>query len=385
MSRNSRFVAIMLSLFVSATWSTASFANSSSSIGNNFGEGSTPFTALAGTPEANLFNGAVSTSVRIQVPPGRKSMTPDLALSYSSSAGPSPYGYGWSFPIGGIQRSTKWGVPRCGGAHSDEFVLMMPGGVNAELMAESGGGVVYRPKVEEAFVEAKAFKGTGSGNYWVVRDRAGLKYTFGSTPDARVFKAADKFYNSTASTCEFTTMWKLTKIENANGSWIEINWDKQGNIPVPSNISYGGSTGGNGVSHFYHIDFEYEDLPSRRYSHMHGVREYVDRRLKAIEVSTDIPNVGTEIRTYELAHWTDPVRWLELSNVMVTKGGLKLDSYPEQSFYYMPHDLGHQAPGQHVSIDATTGLSSLYSSEGNRLGDPDGYERRRDYRFGRSR
>src|SRR5574337_1161813 len=58
---------------------------------NATGDKPSAFTGLAQAPEANLFVGASSTSIPIDVPPGRKILTPKLALSYNSSGGPSPY------------------------------------------------------------------------------------------------------------------------------------------------------------------------------------------------------------------------------------------------------------------------------------------------------
>jgi len=67
--------------------------------GSQTGDGSTTFTGLAQAPEANLFAGTAGTSIPIQVPPGRKNLTPQLALGYNSNGGPSPYGYGWDLPL----------------------------------------------------------------------------------------------------------------------------------------------------------------------------------------------------------------------------------------------------------------------------------------------
>lgn len=388
----------LLGVLVLLLVASSADADTQTALGSRSGEGSTPFTALAGSPEANLFNGSVSTQIGIQVPPGRKNMTPELALVYSSAAGPSPYGYGWYLPIGSIERSTKWGAPRCSGAHTDDFVLMMPGGVSAELTVESGS--VYRPKVEEAFVEATAFKGTGTGNYWVVRDRSGLKYTFGrnfsqggaATDDARVYRGQDTFFGN--SPCRFTTKWMLTKIEDANGGAIEISWSKVHNVPVPVKISYGGSAGGAGsgaavIPHFFHISFQYLDLPptelldgalvpSGVVSNRSGAQERISRLLSSIRVVTDKPTEGTEIRTYELKHsnnagnpalW-DPADPGMLTNVRVTLGGAKLDSYPEQTFTYMGHVIvGHQGVADSEVIPApqdylrhTTGSGEVYES-----------------------
>src|SRR5262247_3464635 len=99
-------------------------ADTGTALGDRTGEGSTPFTGLAQAPEANLFTGALTTAVPIEVPPGRGRMTPRLALQYSSGGGPGIFGFGWDVPIGRIERSTKWGAPRCTGAHTDDFVLV---------------------------------------------------------------------------------------------------------------------------------------------------------------------------------------------------------------------------------------------------------------------
>lgn len=390
-------LALLGSAFFLVALSSAALADTQTALGNRTGEGSTPFTTLAASPEANLYNGSVSTQIAIQVPPGRKNMTPEIALAYSSAGGPSPYGYGWNLPIGSIERSTKWGVPRCSGAHTNDFVLMMPGGVSAELVVESGS--VYRPKVEEAFVEATAFKGTGTGNYWVVRDRAGLKYTFGrnlnqsgsETDDARVYRGQDSFFQS--SPCRFTTKWMLTKIEDANGGSIEISWDKDHNVPVPVKISYGGSKGGAGsgaavIAHFFHLTFEYLDLPptyllngtffpSGVVSNRSGAQERISRFLSTIRVATDKPTQDTEIRTYELEHSNSPGTYFwdpadpgTLENVRVTLGGAKLASYGEQDFTYMGHvTVGLQGVSDSELIPApqdylrhTTGSGEVYET-----------------------
>ena len=120
--------------------------------GSQTGDGSTPFTGLAQAPEANLFVGAATTSIPIDVPPGRGNLTPKLALSYSSGGGPSLWGYGWDLPIGKIQRSTKYGVvTNCSDPLINDYVLVLPGGtVECTL---SGGTCV--PRIEEGFTAVR--------------------------------------------------------------------------------------------------------------------------------------------------------------------------------------------------------------------------------------
>jgi hypothetical protein len=57
--------------------------------------------------------GALTTSIDIDVPPGRNGMTPRLALAYNSGAfrQESAFGVGWSLDVGAIRRSTANGFP----------------------------------------------------------------------------------------------------------------------------------------------------------------------------------------------------------------------------------------------------------------------------------
>ena len=54
--------------------------------------------------------GAAKISIPIEVPSGRKGMSPNLTLTYSSGKSNGWIGVGWDIEIGAIQRSAKWGV-----------------------------------------------------------------------------------------------------------------------------------------------------------------------------------------------------------------------------------------------------------------------------------
>ncbi len=116
---------LFLMLCASAALHQMAAAEGTRPFGSTTGDGSTVFTGLAQAPEANLFAGAAVTEIPILVPPGRQGLMPKLALQYSSSAGPGPYGYGWDLPLGRIHRSTKEGAIRCGAEHN-RFVLSLP-------------------------------------------------------------------------------------------------------------------------------------------------------------------------------------------------------------------------------------------------------------------
>ncbi|MGH9388649.1 MAG: SpvB/TcaC N-terminal domain-containing protein, partial [Vicinamibacteria bacterium] len=138
----------------------AAYADTGTSVGDAGGEGGGPFAGLLQAPEANLFTGGLTQAISIRIPPGRKSATPDLKLVYSSSGGGGLLGEGWGMALGSIERSTKWGVPRCtastGFDATDEFVFTMNGAA-VELVnfgSGPGGSTIYRPRTDQAFLEA---------------------------------------------------------------------------------------------------------------------------------------------------------------------------------------------------------------------------------------
>ncbi|MCK6555596.1 hypothetical protein L6Q96_13610 [Candidatus Binatia bacterium] len=204
--------------------------------GSDTGDGSTPFTGLARAPEANMFVGAATTAVELQVPPGRHNLTPRLALSYSSSAGPGPYGTGWDLPLPRVQRSTKNGVPHCGVlAGQRDYVLTLPGNA-AECALDLATGVCT-VAIQEGFVQITY---DGGANTWTVRDRGGLKYIFGEVSGHRIGSAVAARF---VAPCGGTFAWGVSRIVDPHGNQIEFDYDVEENVLYPRWVRYGGNPG----------------------------------------------------------------------------------------------------------------------------------------------
>jgi len=362
-------------LLVLALWSAAALGDTTTSLGTRSGEGSTAFTGLAQTPEANLFTGASGTSMAIEVPPGRKNVTPKLVLQYSSSGGPSPYGFGWDLPLGRIQRSTKWGVPRaCGTSYSlsgnacgsssgcpagesciatDQFVLTLPTGT-AELVATSAGATTYRPKIEEGYTQVT--KDTVN-NTWTVYDRSGLKYTFGDVAGARAGTDVNLFGTiALDGTCHFTAEWALTKVQDPDGNYLSITYNSWYNVLYPASIDYGGNLSAS-PNHFYHVVFTWEGRPDLIENNLGSGRAVMAARLTSITVKTDVPTADTLVRTYNFSYDAPPngqsgYRSV-LSQAQVSYGFLTL---PAQTFAHAPSNAGlHSAQ----TVTAPPGITAL--------------------------
>ncbi len=240
---------------------------------------SNPFAAFQGDASTSLFTGAAAVTVPIRVPPGRKQATPELALRYSSHAGLSFVGLGWSLPLGVLARVTERGTPSCLGPDPEAFRLTLSASSNDLVRASEDRFLL---ELDEAYAEAIPDR---AANTWTVRTREGMTYTFGADAEARVFAGADRFHDP--SVCAFTTAWHVTRLEDPNGNAIELAWAKSGNSPIPTELLYGGNSDA-GIPHPFRIRFVSEDLAAlgrpilRRLAS--GVDQTLERRLRSIVV-----------------------------------------------------------------------------------------------------
>ncbi|MFO0691311.1 MAG: SpvB/TcaC N-terminal domain-containing protein, partial [Myxococcota bacterium] len=264
---------------------------------------SNPFAALRTDASAQLFTGAAAVSIPILVPPGRKQTTPELALRYSSHAGLSFVGVGWSLPLGVLSRAVEQGTPACDGADPERFRLTLAASSNTLVRDRDDRFLL---EFDEGFAEAIPDR---AANRWTVRTREGLAYTFGGSEAARVWSGADRFHDEAG--CAFTTAWLVTRLEDPNGSAIEIDWEKSGNTPLPREIRYGGNEPA-AIPHPFRVRFESEDLAAlgrpilRTLSS--GVDQRLVRRIRTIVVEARATREGAfeEVRRYELAYDDSP-------------------------------------------------------------------------------
>lgn len=356
------------------------------------GEGTGQFAGLSTAPEANFFSGAMSMSVPILIPPGRKNVTPDLKLSYSSSGGPGVFGYGWNLPLGTIERSTKHGPPRCIGLGEEEndprdFVLMLSGGATelVDVEINNDNSLLkrrYRARYAESYIEAVADADPESPRYnsWTVRDRSGMTYRFSTEvgaagqivdhPEAHVFFGDrvedDQFFQREPELpqpdCKFTSIWALTQMEDPNGNTVDIRYFKEGNTLYPEEILYGANPLAGLSQHPFKVVFSRKDraVPLER-SNRAG-REQMARIIHKIEVLYK-PQEGADyelVRTYHLGHTTEVNGYERLDWVddnceagdadCVDVAGV-VDLLPRQRFTYSTasfHHVTNNAPGHYT-------------------------------------
>jgi len=260
------------------------------------------FTGLAQAPEANLFAGSATTAVPIDVPPGRKGVTPQLALRYQSGAGPSAYGHGWDLPLGRIRRTTRAGVLACTDTERQrEFVVELPGAsVECRLDNLGTARVACRPVVEESYLRIFL---TPAQNRWDVWDKGGVHYVFGVDAAARTGSARDRPW-IVGNPCRYTNSWALEQLADSNGNHVDIAYEHADGVAYPRHLRYGGNVVA-GTNHSFEVRFVWQDrAPEDRPTNAAGGHlARLTRLLDRVEVSH--PVGGVPVRIYDLTYDVD--------------------------------------------------------------------------------
>jgi Salmonella virulence plasmid 65kDa B protein len=145
----------------------------------------TAFAGLAQAVQVDLLTGEASSRIPIELPPGRKGMAPELALSYKSGGGNGLAGRGWDLRVPCVKRSTRFGVPLewtsppFPYAYLGDYVVVLPSGsvVLDRYLGNSGAIFFFGSSFEELLLRASL---DTFGNIWTVTTKSGMTYTFGA-------------------------------------------------------------------------------------------------------------------------------------------------------------------------------------------------------------
>lgn len=233
--------------------------------------------------------GAISDSISIEVPRGRRGVKPQMRLSYSSLGGNGIAGRGWALSSGSVERWSGDGTPSVeatiNGTPSDRYSYSVAG-ASGELHDENDDGI-YRARTESVF---RPFRKAGDG--WLMHDGQGVAYSFGSSADSRIDDE----------------LWMIERVQDTSGNTIQYVYDVECGL-LPSGapcdadnaslhltaVRYTGyaPTSDPGANL---ITFEYEQRPDRAVSYRRGVREARNLRLQKVNVYAQ----GVFVRGYEL-------------------------------------------------------------------------------------
>ena len=196
--------------------------------------------------------GAATYTIPIEVPPGTAGVQPGISIGYNSQGGNGVLGFGWN--IQGLSAITR--VPKniyndgsTGGVNLDSDDKFALGG--NRLLCTSGtygdASSVYRTEIE-TFSRITAYGTAGTGpSYFIVETQDGSTLEYGNTPSSRI----EAYGSSTV------LIWRLNKVTDANGNYIEFDYGELNGESYIQQIRYTGNEAAS-ITPYNEINFFYE-------------------------------------------------------------------------------------------------------------------------------
>ena len=249
-----------------------------------------------GTLGSNLFHdtqgnievngaGQLQFTLPIALPPGVKSVAPQVNLVYTSGSGNGIAGYGWN--LSGITSIARVGknIDKDGKAEGISLTYNDYYSFNGQrLILKSGEyGKDGSEYVTEKFsnVKIKA-KGSLSGKtwkgpeYWEITFEDGSQAWYGNTAESRT-----------------PIEYNITKWKDAQGNYIVYHYTQSENVSVISSIEWGGNEA-LGKSHFNKMIFQYAERDLKESSFVTGEKFVQNKILTSVQVNTS----GKQFKKY---------------------------------------------------------------------------------------
>jgi RHS repeat-associated protein len=177
--------------------------------------------ALRGIGEkfaANPITGAAALSVPLGLPEARAGLGTDLTLTYDSTAGNGPFGFGWQVRVPEIARKTDKGIPTYG--QDDGFLLSGAEDLVAvpRPVATRAGYAIrrFRPRIEGAFQRIERWTRLADGDvHWRTISKDNVLSLFGVDDHCRI----------TDSGRTFAWLLHSTYDDRGNAAWYEYASD----------------------------------------------------------------------------------------------------------------------------------------------------------------
>lgn len=219
--------------------------------------------------EADTSTGAFIYNYPIEVPAGRNGLQPSLALSYNNqnTDNQNLFGYGWGINIPYIERLNKTGIDRL---YTENY---FNSSLTGELVIIDDVNGIYGSKVENG--EFFDYQYSAATNVWIVKDKQGTIYTFGSTIASRQDDPDDgtKVYK-----------WMLEETRDTNDNFIRYEYYKDSGQIYPDKIYF---TGHDTIDGIFTVEFLREERADNLNSLATGFSVDTNYRVSEIKISVD--------------------------------------------------------------------------------------------------
>ncbi|MBI2139046.1 VCBS repeat-containing protein, partial [Candidatus Woesearchaeota archaeon] len=246
-----------------------------------------PKLELTSAYKTELFPGAATFTYPLSFPPGTNGLTPEISLYYNSQTAkqrPSIVGAGWSLTQNYIYRDVNGTF---NDTNDDIFKLVLDN--SAQEIVNLNG--TFKTEVESyARIQNLSGAPNTNGEYWILIQKDGTRYTFGYTNGTE--SNSNLGYN-------YTVRWSLYLIEDAFGNFINFSYledpfpDDTGAVYL-SSIAYSRDE-----KRKIAFSYENETRPDRRLVYENGLRIEESRRLSNILVYA---NDGF-VRRYQISYF----------------------------------------------------------------------------------
>ena len=249
--------------------------------------------------DTDLNSGAATYSYKFKLPPAR-ALIPDLQLTYSSFSSSSEFGLGWRLTLPSVSHSET---------NQDVFVLNWKNAVFELVDVDES---IFRPAVDEDDLKIQK---TGSG--WVVFTTGGERY----------------YFENSISNKSYTLEWKLSRIEDVLGNYVEYHYDSLGDRGALylTNIFYNGQRAVS-LEPNLKVEFSYEKKDLLTQSYKEGLLSESSYRCSDIQTFYKEGNTWAPFSQYQLKYGiSSQTRESRLSSIQY---GARGDIAPQVSFQY---------------------------------------------------
>ena len=293
--------------------------------------------------------GGVSYTIPLDLPVGTNGIKPNISLQYNSQGGNGIAGFGWNISglsaIGRMGKNIYFNGTVAPVTYTSDDAFQLDGMRLSPVSGSNGAnGTIYAGETE-IFSQIISYTSNSPNNpdWFKVIAKDGSMMEFGHTTDSRIL--TDNSAN--------VMLWRLNRIQDINGNYIDFVYDNTGRDSRISTIKYTGNSNA-GLAPYNSITFNYKLRSDKNIYYDAGASLYSKYLLDQIKVIADDDYPA---RTYQLNYGYDNVTSL-LKEIIETGS----DNTSLNSTIFLYGDQPQNLSAQSV-ITNLTGAFDFYSGD----------------------